>query len=274
MEFLAVSFEQRLLLMVLIFCSALAALIIFHRYRHQPGWNWKDRVPELVLVGVAMFSLSVLMQPSIETDERIAQEFHRRYHDEWWDTTVLQTRWRGVPLIKTPLDLWVFQDILYETKPDVVIETGTLYGGSAYYFASLFDMFGKGRVLTVDIEKADVPKHDRIQYLIGSSTAPEIVEQLKNSIQEGETVMVVLDSSHMPDHVLDELRLYSDMVSVGHYLIVEDTHLGGNPVFGGIGNPGLAVERFLKERDDFVVDKSREKFVMTWNRGGWLKRVR
>ncbi len=205
MEFLAVSLGQRLLLMVLIFCSVLAAFVIVHRYRHQPGWVWRERVPELVLVGVTMVLLSAVLAPLFETDDRIAREFHRRYHDEWWETTVKQTRWRGVPLIKTPLDLWVFQEILYETQPDVLIETGTLYGGSAYYFASLFDMFGKGRVLTVDILKLDVPKHDRITYYIGSSTAPEIIEQMKNSIPEDETVMVVLDSSHESDHVLNEL---------------------------------------------------------------------
>ena len=108
-------------------------------------------------------------------------------------------------LSKTPLDLWVFQEILYETKPDVLIETGTWRGGSAYYFASLFDMFDKGRVLTVDITKKGVPRHDRITYYTGSSTAPEIIELMKSSIQENETVMVVLDSSHESEHVLNEL---------------------------------------------------------------------
>ncbi len=86
MEFLAVSLGQRLLLIGLIFCSALAALIIFHRYRHQPGWNWKDRVPELVLVAAATVLLSAFLAPLFETDERIAREFHRLYHDVWWDT--------------------------------------------------------------------------------------------------------------------------------------------------------------------------------------------
>ena len=129
-------------------------------------------------------------------------------------------------------------------------------------------------MLTVDIEKLEVPRHDRITYYIGSSTDPEIIEQMKSSIQEDETVMVVLDSSHETDHVLNELRLYSDIVSVGNYLIVEDMHLNGNPVRIGEGDPTAAVEQFLKERDDFVPDKSREKFVMSWNRGGWLKRVR
>ena len=73
--------------------------------------------------------------------------------------------------------------------------------------------------------------------------------------------------------MLDKLRIYSELVSIGSYLVVEDTHLNGNPIVGD-GDPKAAVEEFLKERDDFVADKSREKFLLTWNRGGWLKRVR
>ena len=87
--------------------------------------------------------------------------------------------------------------------------------------------------------------------------------------------MVTLDSNHEKEHVLNELRIYSELVSVGSYLVVEDTHLNGNSVrIVGDGDPKAAVEEFLKERDDFVADKSREKFLLTWNRGGWLKRVR
>ena len=274
MDVLDVTFTQRLLIMALLFFTTLATLTIVHRHRHEAGWVLKQRLPELVFVGGATFSFGVFLVPLLETDERVALEFHRLYHDEWYETTILPTHWQGVRLIKCPFDLWVVQEIFHDTKPDVLIETGTWRGGSAYYFASLFDLLGKGRVLTVDIEKLEVPRHDRITYYIGSSTDPEIIEQMKSSIQEDETVMVVLDSSHETDHVLNELRLYSDIVSVGNYLIVEDMHLNGNPVRIGEGDPTAAVEQFLKERDDFVPDKSREKFVMSWNRGGWLKRVR
>ena len=271
---LEITFEQRLLLMPLIFFAAFAILVLVHRYRHQAGWVLKERLAEFFLVGASMLLLGAFLTTLFETEERVAQEFHRLYHDKWYESTILQTRWKGVEVLKCPLDLWVVQEIVHETKPDVIIETGTWRGGSAYYFASLFDLFGRGRVLTVDIEKYDVPRHDRITYFIGSSTSPEIIEKFKNSINDGENVMVVLDSNHETGHVLNELRLYSDMVSVGSYLIVEDMHLAGHPVRIGDGDPTAAVEQFLRERDDFVPDRSREKFVLTWNRGGWLKRVR
>ena len=262
-------------LIPLIFLVILTILVVAGRTRKQSGSSPGARIFELVLVAITCLALSAFVTQSLQTDEVIISEFHRLYHDEEFDQTVLNTRWHGVELKKCPLDLWIYQEIIQETKPDVLIETGTWRGGSAYYFASIFDLFGKGRVLTVDIEKFPVPEHDRITYLIGSSTAPEIVEQFKNSIQEGETVMVALDSNHEKEHVLNELRIYSELVSVGSYLVVEDTHLNGNPVRIVVdGDPKAAVEEFLKERDDFVADKSREKFLLTWNRGGWLKRVR
>ncbi len=262
-------------LIPLIFLVILTILVVAGRTRKQSGSSPGARIFELVLVTITCLALGAFVTQSLQTDEVIISEFHRLYHDEEFDQTVLNTRWHGVELKKCPLDLWIYQEIIQETKPDVLIETGTWRGGSAHYFASIFDLFGKGRVLTVDIEKFPVPEHDRITYLIGSSTAPEIVEQFKNSIQEGETVMVTLDSNHEKEHVLNELRIYSELVSVGSYLVVEDTHLNGNPVrIVGDGDPKAAVEEFLRERDDFVADKSREKFLLTWNRGGWLKRVR
>ena len=271
---LEISFEQRLLLIPLIFFAALTILVIVHRHRHQAGWVLKERLAEFFLTGMSMFLLGAFAVTLFDTQDRVAREFHRLYHDKWYESTILQNRWMGVELLKCPLDLWVFQEIIHETKPDVIVETGTYLGGSTYYFASLLDLLGHGRVLTVDINKQQVPQHDRITYHIGSSTAPEIVEKIKSSISEDEKVMVVLDSNHEADHVLNELKLYSEIVSVGSYLIVEDMHLAGNPVRIGDGDPTLAVEEFLSERDDFVPDTSREKFVMTWNRGGWLKRVR
>ena len=275
MDSIAVTDQTRMFLIPLIFLVILTILVVVGRTRNQAGSSPGARIFEILLVTVTCLALGAFVTQSLQTDEVIINEFHRLYHDKGFEQTVLNTRWNGVELKKCPLDLWIYQEIIQETKPDVLIETGTWRGGGAYYFASIFDLFGKGRVLTVDIEKFPVPEHDRITYLIGSSTAPEIVEQFKNLIQEGETVMVSLDSNHEKEHVLNELRIYSELVSVGSYLVVEDTHLNGNPVrIVGDGDPKAAVEEFLRERDDFVADTSREKFLLTWNRGGWLKRVR
>jgi cephalosporin hydroxylase len=158
----------------------------------------------------------------------------------------------------------------------VLIEAGTFQGGSALYFASIFDLLGRGRVVTVDIEdQPGKPPHARIQYLLGSSTATEIVERVRGLVKPGEKVMVVLDSDHRRDHVLQELRLYSGLVSPGCYLVGEDTHFNGHPILPKYGpGPMEAVQEFLAGRSDFVPDRSREKFLMTFNRSGYLKRVR
>lgn len=206
---------------------------------------------------------------------RVTAAFHRLYHKQG-KSTYQSTYWLGVHAQKCPLDMWSFQEILYETKPDVLVEMGTYKGGSAYFFASIFDLLKHGRVVTVDIEDFQgKPQHERITYLLGSSTSAEIVAKVRSSIAPGERVMVVLDSDHRRDHVLNELRLYSGLVSPGCYLIVEDTHFNGRPILPKFGpGPTEAVEEFLRSNAAFVQDRTRERFLLTFNPGGYLKRVR
>ena len=166
---------------------------------------------------------------------------------------------------------------MYETRPDVVVETGTRLGGSSAYFASILDLLGKGRVITVDIvDYPDKPQHDRITYLTGSSTSLEIIERIRELISPDEKVMVFLDSDHSKAHVQRELELYSGLVTAGNYLIVEDTFLNGRPIFSPAVQPGPdpmeAVQEFLSENPNFVADRSREKYGLTFNPNGFLKR--
>jgi len=186
------------------------------------------------------------------------------------------TRWLGVPMLKSPADLWMYQETLYETQPDVLIEAGTYLGGSAYYFASIFDLMKHGRVLTIDIvDFPNKPKHDRVTFLLGSSTSPAILNSIREAIKPGERVMVVLDSDHHKAHVSNELRLYSGLVTVGNYLVVEDTDVNGHPVYPGFGpGPMEAVREFLRENHDFVSDKTRERYGISFFPDGWLKRIR
>lgn len=181
----------------------------------------------------------------------------------------------GALVQKYPNDLVTYQELVWESKPDVLIEMGTLRGGSAYYFASLFDLMGRGRVITVDIQKfPNLPVHPRITYLLGSSTSPDIVHEIKELIKPGERVMVSLDSDHHAPHVLRELEIYSRMVTPGQYLVVEDTSINGRPALPGWGpGPAEAITAFLTQNHDFAPDKSREKFLITSNPGGWLKRI-
>lgn len=207
------------------------------------------------------------------SEEEIIRGFHELYY-YWWEKTWQNTTWLGVMAWKCPLDLWIYQEILVETKPDIVIECGTLLGGSALFLASVCDMVGKGRVITIDMaSKPNRPTHTRITYMQGSSVEPETIERVKSLLKGGETVMVILDSDHACDHVLQEMRLYGNIVTPGHYLIVEDTNIG-HPIFPSyIPGPREAVQRFLAERTDFVPDITKEKFLMTFNPGGYLRKT-
>jgi cephalosporin hydroxylase len=204
-------------------------------------------------------------------DASVTDEFHRLYYDTavWKDTY-----WLGVRTQKCPLDLWVYQELLVEQKPDLIVETGTAHGGSALYLASVCDLLGRGEVVTVDIFPIEGrPAHDRITYLTGSSTAPEVVAEVERIVAGRENALVILDSDHARDHVLDELRIYSRFVPPGGYLIVEDTNVNAHPVFPEHGpGPMEAVEAFLGETDEFEVDSRREKFFLTFNPRGFLRR--
>jgi cephalosporin hydroxylase len=203
----------------------------------------------------------------------VARSFNAYYHAAG-NQTYRKTKWLGQTLLKAPTDLFVMQEIITDVRPDVLIEAGTLQGGSALYFASIMDLLGKGRVITIDItEFTNRPTHPRITYLTGSSTDPAIVHEVRQRIREGETVMAVLDSDHSHPHVLAELHAYGPMVTQGSYLIVEDTNLNGHPVRPEYGpGPMEAVDEYLTTTDAFEIDRTREKFVLTFNPRGYLRR--
>jgi len=211
-------------------------------------------------------------------DWTIVDEFHRAYYDEP-DRTFNDTRWLGVAAQKYPADLWVYQEIICELRPDVIVETGTNWGGSALFMASICELLGHGRIVTVDISdmspsRATRPQHDRIVYLTGSSTSADVVAEVRRIVEGAETVMVILDSDHTRDHVVTELKIYSEFVTPGSYVIVEDTNVNGHPVFPAHGpGPMEAVDLFLKESRSFAPDRGREKHLVTASPKGFLKRV-
>ena len=209
------------------------------------------------------------------SEKRIVDEFHKLYYNARKEQRTLgNTYFFGVPTQKCPLDLWVYQELLYELRPDLVIETGTADGGSAYYLASLMDLLDHGRVVTIDIEdKPGRPAHSRITYVNGSSTDKRVVGSVLQDANQAVTTLVILDSDHRRDHVLDELRLYGDVVTPGSYVIVEDTNVNGHPVRKDHGpGPMEAVEEFIRSDPRFEVDESREKFYLTFNPRGYLRR--
>lgn len=203
----------------------------------------------------------------------IARQFDRVYYRNL-ERTVLDTRWLGVPAVKYPGDMWAYQEIVFERRPDLIVETGTYMGGSAVFLGSLCELLDRGRVISIDLHpQPELPEHPRVTYMAGSSTDPEIAESVHREAA-GKRVLVILDSDHRCDHVLDELRTYADIVAPGDYLIVEDTNINGNPVLREFGRgPTEAIEIFLRERTDFEIDRGREKFFHTANPGGFLRRI-
>ena len=198
-----------------------------------------------------------------------------RAHDVFYASDAwTKATWLGAQALKNPLDLWVYQEILFETRPELIVETGTYRGGSALFLASMCDLLGAGEVISIDIEplRADYPEHPRITYLGGrSSTDPGVLDEIRGRAA-GRPLLVVLDSDHSQRHVEDELRAYAPMVPVGCYVIVEDSNIGQirKDLMPG---PLQAVETFLAGNREFEIDRAREKFLITFNPSGYLRRV-
>jgi cephalosporin hydroxylase len=212
----------------------------------------------------------------IEKEQTIVDSFHDLYYNgpAGAGQLYLQTYWMNVPCLKCPLDLWIYQEIIAEIKPSLIIETGTHLGGSALYLAHLLDVLGSGEIFTIDIvENPARPTHPRIKYIKGSSADAELIHSLISS-RPAETRLVILDSDHSKPHVLRELELLAPYVSPGSYLIVEDTNINGHPTYPEFGEgPFEAVAEFLSRNQNFTPDNSREKFLMTFNPKGFLKRL-
>jgi len=196
------------------------------------------------------------------TSKQALRWFTRRFFDlhdgMWW------CRWKGHRVAKMPTDLWMYQHILYDTKPELIVETGTWEGGSALYLADICELLGHGKVVTIDVAPKATPAHPRILYFEGaSSTDPRIVADIAAGAAD-HTTMVILDSAHDYTHVTDELNAYGPLVSPGYYLIVEDTDMFDTM---------MAVEHWLPEHPEFSADANREMFGITKNQGSYLRKA-
>ncbi len=201
--------------------------------------------------------------------------------------------WMGRPVIQYPQDIMAMQEIIWEVKPDLIIEIGIAHGGSLICYASLLELIGNGEVLGIDINirehnKKEIEDHfifekNRIKMIEGSSISMDVVQQVKKLAKGKEKILVSLDSNHTHDHVLQELKLYSPFVSVGSYIVVFDTIVEDLPEGyffekrpWGIGNnPKTAVQEFLKENNQFVIDYEMDnKLLISVAPEGYLKRVK
>lgn len=201
--------------------------------------------------------------------------------------------WMGRPIIKFPQDIMALQEVIWDVKPDLIIETGIAHGGSIIFSASMLELLGNdGKVIAVDIDirrhnRDEIESHPmfkRIKLLEGSSTSPEIVEQIADYAKNFKKVMVCLDSNHTHQHVLDEMRLYAPMVSIGSYMILPDTlieffpkgYYAENRPWDVGDNPYTAMQAFLAESDSFIKDELiTDKLLITEAfGGGFLKRIK
>lgn len=197
--------------------------------------------------------------------------------------------WMGRPVIQYPQDLIAMQEIIWNLKPDLIIETGIAHGGSLIFYSSLLEMIGNGEVLGIDIDirqhnKTEIENHPmnkRIRMIEGSSIDPKIIDQVATIVKGKATVLVLLDSNHTHDHVLSELKLYSPFVTKNSYLVCFDTIVEDMPEgylpnrAWSIGsNPKTAVHEFLKSHPEFEIDKSiQNKLLITVAPDGYLIRI-
>ena len=198
--------------------------------------------------------------------------------------------WLGRTIIQIPEDIIAMQELIWQVKPDLIIETGIAHGGSLIFYASMLELIGgDGEVLGIDIDirelnRVEIEKHPmfkRITMIQGSSIDGVIVKQVYKLAKGKKRILIVLDSNHTQDHVLKELELYAPLVKKGSYLVVFDTAIEDIPEdlfpdrpWGKGNNPKTAVWEFLKTNDRFEIDKDFEnKLLITVAPDGYLKCV-
>jgi len=230
------------------------------------------------------------------TDNKLNKTYHQFLQQIHRTNYVKNFTWMGRPILQFPSDMFVMQELIWEIKPDFVIETGMAFGGSAVFYASIMSpLFG--RVITIDKEirvhnyKA-VDEHDiqwlqsqrecAIEMIEGDSVDPGTMIKLRKIIPIFSKVIVCLDSNHTHDHVLKEMELYGPLVSVGSYMVVFDTAIAyvmseqpADRPWGPGNNPMTAVQEFLKTHDEFMVDREVEqRALITAAPGGWLRKIK
>ena len=181
-----------------------------------------------------------------------------------------ESHWMGVRALKNPLDAWVYQEILHEVRPTAVVELGSAHGGGTLFLCHMLDLLGlDAPVISVDLshEHFDA-EHPRIAKVTGDTRDPAVIDRVKG-LAADRRVLLIHDASHAAAVVIEDLRNYSPLIASGSYLIVED---GVIDTIWGVPGPVTAENRFLEESSDFELDLSRERFGLTYNPRGFLRR--
>ena len=201
---------------------------------------------------------------------KLITDFNALYHMmrvQTWCTT----RWRGVHVLKAPTDMWVYQELISEIGPDLIIETGSCQGGSALFMRDVLDkIYPEGKIISIDITHKDIREDAKvpgIEFYLGDSVADETLIYIKAMIEayKCKRVMVILDSDHSEEHVSKELELYAPLVTIGSILVVEDTSNSPGPL--------AAVQSWELRQKGFKKNLMGEKYMLTFNRDGYWERI-
>ncbi len=232
---------------------------------------------------------------AIGQTEKLKSSAHQFLKDSLAPQYSYNFSWLGRPIIQYPQDMIAMQEIIWEVKPDLIIETGIAHGGSLIFSAAMLELVAsctgiQGEVLGIDIDirphnrKAveEHPMYKRISMIQGSSIAPEIVAQVLEKAKGKERILVCLDSNHTHAHVLEELKAYAPLTTVGSYCVVFDTvvedvpkELAGDRPWGPGNNPKTAVWEYLKTHSEFEINKSIDhKLLISVAPDGYLRRIK
>ena len=219
----------------------------------------------------------------------------KKLGQQWFDISLkyeypYHFTWLGRPIIQYPQDILIIQELIWKIKPDLVIETGIARGGSLIFTASILELIGKGNVIGIDIDirkhnREEIEKHSlfkRIKMIEGSSIDKKIIKEVFNLAKGKKKIMVLLDSFHTHDHVLEELKLYSPLVNKDSYLVIFDTVVEDMPEnsfpnrpWNKGNNPKTAVKEFLNKNNRFKIDVNIEnKLMITSSPSGFLKCIK
>jgi cephalosporin hydroxylase len=207
----------------------------------------------------------------------IPDEVRTAFVDAFWRSHAWRkTTWLGRPVGKPPTDLFAYQELIARVRRDWIIETGTGDGGRALFLASICELLGHGRVLSVDARAVDDrPQHPRITYLTGDPTGARTARRVGELVGDPANALVILGSRGRRQRMLAEFRLYSPFVPPGSYVVMEETIVNGHPVWPTFGaGPFEASRHVTSERSDFEPDPEMEWSGLTFNPQGFLKRVR
>ena len=222
----------------------------------------------------------------------VLRHYTRKFTEELVRTQYTKNfTWMGIPILQFPSDLMVMQELIWEIQPQFIIETGIAMGGMTLFYANMLRLNNGERVISIDIDIRSNTKqmffelnNPHILLIEGNSVDEHIAYLAEEGLNREGTVLVSLDSNHAHDHVIQELRLYSPLVSVGSYIVVFDTAIEDfwhqdirhqDRPWGIGNNPATAVKQFLSETNEFVVDKEIEqRALITSAPSGWLKRIK